>query len=86
MNRAGHRRTREDSGTPDHRPERPPTTPEGPMNSVVEIRREDMAHAVAEWQRVSRWRLRRRRALWWDVEVMAAELERLILRDGDRKT
>jgi hypothetical protein len=56
------------------------------MNSVVEIRREDMAHAVAEWQRVSRWRLRRRRALWWDVEVMAAELERLILRDGDRKT
>jgi len=56
------------------------------MNSVVEIRREDMAHAVAEWQRASRWRLLRRRALWWDVEVMAAELERLILRDGDRKT
>jgi hypothetical protein len=54
------------------------------MNSVVAIRREDMLNAVAEWKRVPRWRLQRRRALWWEVEVLAAELERLILMGGYR--
>jgi hypothetical protein len=55
------------------------------MKPAIEIRREDMANAVAEWMRVSRWRLLRRRALWWDVEVLAAEFDRLVLRDGDRQ-
>jgi hypothetical protein len=55
------------------------------MNFAVEIRREDMLDAVEEWKRVPRWRLKRRRALWWEVEVLAAELERLILKESDRR-